>query len=578
LELRRAMLILETGYLYKHFCLMLKTVEDKYSDLFETKETNTLERYKSSSNDAQNLVLRLLTRSATWYEVSKIEYAEIDNCAIAVTEALHKNLLETPKKLSFSDTFQLLSRSQCDEILLKHSINTKGSKSLKKGEYISYFSKIIPFEMQTLIATALSRTFVRPSVDMKNLFKLLQYLYFGNSKQTLTDFVLEELKVSKFESYTLHKKTRAFDNRNSLNLILNSNDFFNRCVEHLSDVKCTLGSKALFEIELQARELLLSAQTRSQSKIQKTLFEMGRTWERRGEFQNALRCYEGVSLASERLLRCLVKTGQKVLAIKWCQQLFLEFELFETKLHELREREPLLPHVHAPRHDALTYAAKLTGTTDLAAVTKPKHTIKLTVSKTLKAQNKGVESLALEHFSAEKWVGWHTENELWTSLFGLVFWEVIFQDVPGAFHHPFQAGPADGFSAKFYARRRDQADLALAKFENHTTTNEQLLDLWKCKAGIQNFWVHWREEGKLALEGLLTLASRRDLTLILKKMLLHPGHWDSGFPDLFLIKGNDFCLWEVKGPGDRLSPEQRSWISFFEALEWNAGVCYLEYT
>ena len=56
----------------------------------------------------------------------------------------------------------------------------------------------------------------------------------------------------------------------------------------------------------------------------------------------------------------------------------------------------------------------------------------------------------------------YVENTLFNSLFGLLFWPTIFAPLPGAFFHPFQAGPADLYREDFVDRRRERMPYELA--------------------------------------------------------------------------------------------------------------------
>jgi hypothetical protein len=54
-----------------------------------------------------------------------------------------------------------------------------------------------------------------------------------------------------------------------------------------------------------------------------------------------------------------------------------------------------------------------------------------------------VEAAVMEHYRAQGWQGVHSENWLWLSLFGLFFWDIIYDASTGAFHAPLQFAPSD---------------------------------------------------------------------------------------------------------------------------------------
>ncbi|RKO84673.1 hypothetical protein BDK51DRAFT_11527, partial [Blyttiomyces helicus] len=70
-----------------------------------------------------------------------------------------------------------------------------------------------------------------------------------------------------------------------------------------------------------------------------------------------------------------------------------------------------------------------------------------------------VEELALEHYRREGWKGFHSENSIITTLWGMLFWDILFDDsVPGAFNSPYQAAPLDLFTEFFYDWKNFEKD------------------------------------------------------------------------------------------------------------------------
>ncbi len=52
-----------------------------------------------------------------------------------------------------------------------------------------------------------------------------------------------------------------------------------------------------------------------------------------------------------------------------------------------------------------------------------------------------------------------------TTLFGLLFWDILFLDVPGVFESPFQSAPLDLGTEYFYETRREQIERRLQEIE-----------------------------------------------------------------------------------------------------------------
>ncbi len=78
-----------------------------------------------------------------------------------------------------------------------------------------------------------------------------------------------------------------------------------------------------------------------------------------------------------------------------------------------------------------------------------------------------VEDLALAHYARQGWKGYHSENSIITTLFGLLFWDILFMDdIPGVFESPYQVSPLDLGTVYFYETRKDAISKRLAEIQN----------------------------------------------------------------------------------------------------------------
>ena len=77
-----------------------------------------------------------------------------------------------------------------------------------------------------------------------------------------------------------------------------------------------------------------------------------------------------------------------------------------------------------------------------------------------------VEQLALEHYAdAHGCRGFHSEGRIVTTLFGLLFWDVIFAPIPGAFETKYQCAPLDLAEDTFYYARQDLIEARLQEIQ-----------------------------------------------------------------------------------------------------------------
>ncbi|KAL3146511.1 hypothetical protein ABBQ32_000762 [Trebouxia sp. C0010 RCD-2024] len=176
-----------------------------------------------------------------------------------------------------------------------------------------------------------------------------------------------------------------------------------------------------------------------------------------------------------------------------------------------------------------------------------------------------VEELALQHYAAQaggSWTGTHAEGGIWATLFGLLMWDVIFMEVPDIFQTAFHTAPLDLGTVVFYPSRRDAIDGRLTQIREGQGPG-LLQQCWQQHLGEWCRGVNWDRHG---VEELVTIAScvgGRGLAAVCKLLAEDFSGWAGGMPDLLLWNVNT-CkakLSEVKGPRDRLSEQQRAWIN-----------------
>ena len=63
-------------------------------------------------------------------------------------------------------------------------------------------------------------------------------------------------------------------------------------------------------------------------------------------------------------------------------------------------------------------------------------------------------------------LGIHAEGSVISCLFGLFFWDILFMDVPDAFHSPYQTHPLDVYTEEFYFNRQTHIDKRLEIIQN----------------------------------------------------------------------------------------------------------------
>ncbi|KAK2071159.1 hypothetical protein P8C59_005606 [Phyllachora maydis] len=190
-----------------------------------------------------------------------------------------------------------------------------------------------------------------------------------------------------------------------------------------------------------------------------------------------------------------------------------------------------------------------------------------------------VEDMCLTHYRARGWKGYHAEGGILRTLFGLLFFDVLFGTyVPGVFQTAFQTCPLDLHTDGFYAARASAVEHRLAALSNGgaaallRAVDARERPRRTCVVGVS--WDY-------ALEDLLELVGcfgGAALAAVCKVMAQEYRVRGGGVPDLVLWRtggaggqevGGEVMFAEVKSANDRLSDTQRLWIHVLTG----AGVC-----
>ena len=178
-----------------------------------------------------------------------------------------------------------------------------------------------------------------------------------------------------------------------------------------------------------------------------------------------------------------------------------------------------------------------------------------------------VEELALAHFKSKGWKGIHSENSIIKTIFGLLFWDILFMDMPGVFVSPYQNAPMDLGHPCFYEARSQEIESRLESVRkgNAKSILEETYSKQKHKGCIG---VDWTRYSCSDLLEILDCIGPKPLSFLCSKFAKFYRLYSGGIPDLCLWKSSplEVKFVEVKGPGDRLSEKQILWMSDFLKL------------
>ncbi|ABU73992.1 VRR-NUC domain-containing protein [Vibrio campbellii] len=529
---------LAPDYYLDNFFKLTQHATEWYSNLLSQDEHQWLSAFETLNKPAQCLLVRLYSRKGCWFRSDKLNYQEIENIQSALGElAVHDFVSLSPDLTIQELATNLLTKPEIVTLYPEHP------KSLKKEALVACLS-----EERFELFEALNFTVIK--LNSEHMIDVLLALFFANTHQDLSQFVLDDLGLHQFEQYQLSKTRRFFERREQIDRLIE--------LRQLSNLywQCDRKQKASLDILIEAMPERVEHRYVDR-KREHMINDIARDYERINELEIAIALFETTTLAPsrERRARIYDKLEQNelfsdIVTIMLTHPIDVsEFEVAQ----KLEQRVKRKLGFKVPR------------------ASKPKcneYHIELDLSQ------QRVELATKAHFESLGWTVFYSENTLLNSLLGLTLWDAIFAPIEGAFINVYQHRPLDLYHADFADKRKQLIDNALEQVKQGNT--QVLLDTYLDKVGISNPFVSWAYVNEELISLALEHIPNDLLVELFNVQLSDLKLYRNGMPDLIAFKDGKFEWIEVKGPGDKLQDNQWRWIKEFNRLNVPFSVCYVK--
>lgn len=545
---------LAADYYLTNFHFMVNWVLQRYTDLLSADEHQFLAAFQQLSRTSQCLLVRLSGRKGPLFRRDKLHYAEIDSIEQAAQELIAVGLLSSDSLLSISEAASLLTKM---ELLSLFGQDLSGVKQARKEVLVAQLGELYrePKTWQDWTNDQLGRAYL---LNNQTIISNLLLLFFGNAYQDLTEFVLQDLGLYRYENYTIDHQHRVFKNRAELEqyqLLIQLREQLEQAdaIEHL--------------IQIAERLPQSTTSTRLERRRARLCNQLAYALERAHEHSLALTLYAQSHLppARERRIRLLEKQGD--LAAAW----LLLNELLQTPCdeHELQVAQRMAPRL-----------AKKLGESLVKKTRTPVIEQHLVLPRMIDTQGNflRVEEVVRQHLDQPESPCFYVENLLLSGLFGLWLWPEMFRGIDGAFANPFQAAPLDLYQENFVANRPGIHQLW--QLLDDSQYQDHIRQIWRDKNGITNHLVHWQFLDQALVDLALHSIPAAHLKAIFERLLFDIKNNRSGLPDLIQFypdNNNAYRMIEVKGPGDRIQDNQQRWLDYFSLKAIPAEVCYVSW-
>ncbi|GAB4246710.1 MAG: hypothetical protein Tsb0034_25710 [Ekhidna sp.] len=534
----KSKIILPDKYYLDYFHYVLDFVEKHYDHILDQPEHLFYQAFRDLSEDAQCLYIRFSNRKGTFFRINKLKYPEIQEVESSVEELERQGFIRINESEE-TDQFKLYTKA---ELL---SFFPFLNKNQKKEEMLFELSEedISGLHAREQVAELLK-------TDEVDFIKLL---FFGNRYGQMTDFVIRDVGNVKLEKLDESHFKPWFQSRDEALGVM-----------HLSQLRRMV--REMIEAGMDLQEVVdelpwqhwLSF-PRSKRYAERLILELGEHFERNQNWEESLQLYSLTKKypARERKIRILEKTGSSDEAAQLAQMI-----------------------VSRPENAAeLTFATDYLNRSGVRINRSMTERLKKSPIITLNPNKEiNVEQLALEHLQEDGWEGVHAENYLWRSMFGLIFWEEIFDERHGAFHHPLQRQPSDLNDHSFFESRETLLVERLDQLDKKERLWEKVAYTHRKKEGLASRFVTWHEALLPVSEVMIDRLPLEGLKKVMLEVAKNVKTNSTGFPDLFLWKEADYQFYEVKSPNDQLSAQQLFWLNFFQTANINAEVLRISYT
>ncbi|WP_309919571.1 MULTISPECIES: VRR-NUC domain-containing protein [unclassified Arcicella] len=552
-------------YYLEYFQYLLTFVQKKYQHILNESEQQFLSQFDALTEDEQCLYIRFVNRTGSFFRVEKLKYAEIENIPAVLNSLIIKNFVEPLgiKHLQYAyEVLDIFNKTELIFLAKMLNLPTKGKSSLKKEEVLDWLLEVGDWEEILFLLDekdfskihAIEHSVVK--VCFEEEVQLLKFLFFGTRHGDMSEFVTRDLGYQNYEKYDEDKMVAYFQTRqeveDKLKVSLAREDFYvmqETKVDYLEiynwfmDWAETHG-KELSEIAIPTFE--------------RFTLKVGAYLEKIKALDEALIVFRLTeqSPSRERQVRILDKLKNKEEAKALCEVILAEpqnadehffaedyLNRLEAQLQKKKSKKAITQHLHGSES--------------------------ITIDLVWKRQ---VEMGVIDYYERQYKKATFTENHLWRSIFGLLFWDIIFDTETLSIHHPLQRSPSDLFKPTFFEKRKEKIEQRLQMLEDIDATAIYVYNIFFEKYGITNPLVDWYGGLFPLIQTVLEKLSSEQVSAIMLEMARNLRENIRGFPDLFMWDDGEYCFIEVKSPTDSLSNQQLYWQRFFEKINVHSKV------
>ncbi len=553
-------------YYLEYFEYLLNFVQKKYAHILNEAEQSFLAQFEALTEDEKCLFIRFTNRTGSFFRTEKLKYSEIENIPEVLNVLIQKGFiepLESSHLIQAGEVLDIFNKTELIEMAKMLNLETRGKASMKKEEVLDWLFEVGDWEeiVELLNYQDFTEIHALPHSVVKVGFEpevaMLKFLFFGSRHGDMTEFVTRDLGFQNYEKYDEDKMVAYFQTRQEVEdkfkVSIAREDFY---LMQQADIE-TIEIYNWFMDWADTHRKDLSEI--AQPTFERFTLKVAAHLEKKKALDEALEVFRMTEEppSRERQVRILDKLKNKEEAKALCEMMLLDYKNANEQFF------------------AEDYLNRLLAKKSKKAVTKHLHNSEsVTIDILWKRQ---VEFGVIDYYEQRGLKATFTENHLWRSLFGLMFWDIIFDTDTLAIHHPLQRSPSDLFKPTFFEKRKERMEERLLILEDEDATTVYMNRIFFEKFGITNPLVDWYGGLFPLILTVLEKLSAEQISLIMLEMARSLRENVRGFPDLFMWGDGEYSFIEVKSPTDSLSNQQLYWLRFFESINVQSKVLRVEW-
>ncbi|EGI74742.1 DNA polymerase III epsilon subunit [Pseudoalteromonas distincta] len=542
---------LPAKYYLAHFRELIEFVTSKCMHLLEPKHSEFISKINQLDEQSQCMLARVYSRKPYLVQAQSLNYEEITSPHQAIYTLKKAGILFEPNEQHYSQLLAHLTKPSLVELLSNYSEQISFKKSAAKGALVDIaheFFKACPQELAPLYSQYVIN-------NRSDYYEYFEFLFAGKLSSGDVNhqnrFVMRDLgltatreghseSLSRFETldeaqsnYLLNRYRLAFKN------ITDESDYV------------ALASQVLVQAAHGAIAVVLK------NKLLVRLYRQLKTVDSELAFSLLEGCVDD-SEAQEIQIREQYRLGNK--------------EWVKARLEAIIEN-PLTDDLLYFADDFLMRKFNKKTRSRLSAMLADTQCV-LEIDELYRGE---VEQGVNDYYTRQGMQVFNTENTLWQSLFGLVFWHELFVESPYPPCNEFDIYPQVLRLGNFYEAQQTQINERLAQCK----TSQALLNL-VCKNAAQYFdqpngLFRWRSNLLEPLEALILNSPLEALIAHLTAMSKHYLQLKDGYPDLMVINNGQVHFEEVKAPGDKLRRNQLTTIDNLKKVGFTVHIAAVKW-